>query len=143
MALEQEKEVNIRDEALLKHLTSDQIAILRDKATETPFSGKYLHHNEDGVYACAVCGTELFRSSQKYESNVESLQGWPSFADVASSTAVTLAEDDSQGMHRVEVTCSTCGGHLGHLFPDDSSPTGQHYCINSASLNFSGKKPKA
>lgn len=128
--------MNIHDDAAVTHLTSKQIAVLRNKATEAPFSGEYLHVSTPGVYACAACRATLFRSDQKYESDQVSLQGWPSFADVISAGAVKLAEDTSHGMHRTEVLCSNCGGHLGHIFDDASSPSGQHYCINSASLAF-------
>lgn len=129
--------MNIHDATDSKHLSEEQLAVLRDKGTEAPYSGQYLHHSENGVYTCAACGTELFRSSQKYESNQLSLQGWPSFADAAASGAVRLEADDSHGMQRTEVVCATCGGHLGHLFDDDSSPSGKHYCINSVCLGFS------
>lgn len=128
--------MNIRDAVAVAHLTSEQIAVLRDKATEAPFSGEYLHASAPGVYVCAACHTTLFRSNQKYDSDQVSLQGWPSFADVISAGAVRLAEDTSHGMQRTEVLCSTCGGHLGHIFDDTSSPSGQHYCINSVSLTF-------
>ena len=128
--------MNIHDEALTKKLTKEQLAVLRDKGTEPPFSGEYFKHNANGVYTCAACGSELFKSEQKYDSDQPGLEGWPSFADVAGSDAVEFENDDRYGMHRIEVTCKTCGGHLGHVFPDDSSPTGQHYCINSTSLAF-------
>jgi peptide-methionine (R)-S-oxide reductase len=99
-------------------------------------SGKLLHNDKTGDYRCAACGAVVFKSDTKYESNLPGLEGWPSFADVAASGAVELKDDDSLGMHRTEVVCQNCGSHLGHLFPDDSSPTGQHYCINSAALDF-------
>jgi len=86
-----------------------------------------------------ACGTLLFKSDTKYDSSIPGLEGWPSFADVAAGDAVELSEDNSLGMNRTEVTCKNCGSHLGHLFDDESSPTGQHYCINSESLNFKKK----
>jgi peptide-methionine (R)-S-oxide reductase len=93
------------------------------------------------MYTCAVCGAELFPSDKKYESNLPGLAGWPSFYDVAKSSAVTLSPDDSLGMHRTEVTCANCGSHLGHLFDNDpDSPNNLHYCINSAALDFEPKK---
>lgn len=131
--------MNIQDDALTKKLTKEQLAVLRDKGTEAPFSGEFFKHNAAGVYTCAACGMELFTSEQKYDSDQPGLEGWPSFADVAGSDAVRFEDDDRYGMHRIEVVCKTCGGHLGHVFPDDSSPTGQHYCINSVSLGFSPK----
>jgi len=124
------------DEELKKKLTPEQYHILREKGTETPFSGKYLDHKENGMYTCAVCAAELFSSDKKYDSNVPGLAGWPSFYDFAKSSAVELTPDNSLGMHRIEVSCSNCGSHLGHLFDDHTSPNGQHFCINSASLAF-------
>jgi peptide-methionine (R)-S-oxide reductase len=124
------------DEELKSRLTPEQYHILREKGTEAPFSGKFLDHNEKGVYTCMVCGAELFSSKTKYDSTVPGLMGWPSFYDVAKSGAVKLSDDNSLGMHRVEVTCANCGSHLGHLFDDKSAPNGQHYCINSACLGF-------
>jgi peptide-methionine (R)-S-oxide reductase len=117
-------------------LTPEQYRVLRKKGTETPGTGQLLHNDKTGEYACAGCGTVLFTSDTKYESTIPGLIGWPSFADPADSDAVIQQDDNSLGMHRTEIICKTCGGHLGHLFPDDSSPTGQHYCINSAALDF-------
>lgn len=131
--------MQLSDEEWKKKLTPEQYAVLRQKGTEAPGTGKYLNHDENGVYTCAACGAELFKSGTKYESTVPGLIGWPSFADPANNNAVVLSDDNSLGMNRVEVTCKNCGGHLGHLFPDDSSPNGKHYCINSVSLDF---KPK-
>lgn len=117
-------------------LTPEQYHVLREKGTEAPGTGKYLYNDEHGVYHCAACGAELFKSDTKYESTVPGLVGWPSFSDAATSDAVILSDDNSLGMHRTEVTCKNCGSHLGHLFPDDSSPNGKHFCINSAALDF-------
>jgi peptide-methionine (R)-S-oxide reductase len=132
------------DEELKKKLTPEQYRILRENGTEAPFSGKYLNHNEKGMYTCAVCGQELFKSDDKYDSKTPGLIGWPSFANVASSKAVKLTEDKSMGMHRVEVTCANCGSHLGHVFKADDAPKGgMHFCINSACLGFLPQdKPK-
>jgi len=124
------------DEELKKKLTPEQYHILREKGTEAPFTGKLLENKEQGAYVCPVCGNELFKSDQKFDSG----SGWPSFYDVASTGAVKLSEDNSGGMRRVEVTCAVCGSHLGHVFNDAyDQPTGQRFCINSASLDFMPK----
>jgi peptide-methionine (R)-S-oxide reductase len=123
-------------------LSEQQRNVLRNKGTEPAFSGEYLNHDKPGVYKCVSCGAELFTSSHKYESTIPGLMGWPSFADVASSGAVELKDDNSLGMKRTEVVCKKCGGHLGHLFNDPSSPTEKHYCINSCVLNFKPKEQK-
>ncbi len=113
-------------------LTPEQQKVLFDKATEAPFSGALLHHNERGDYVCANCEAVLFDSKRKYDSGC----GWPSF-DEAIEGAVTYNEDISHGMARTEITCANCGGHLGHVFPDGpSETTGQRYCVNSLSLAF-------
>ena len=120
-----------------KKLTPEQYKILREKGTEIPFSGDHLKPSREGVYSCVACGSELFHTKTQYDSSFIGLQGWPSFGDVAKSDAVELIDDHDYGMQRVEVVCKKCGGHLGHLFEDDDdSPTGKHYCINSACLAF-------
>lgn len=124
------------DEQWQAKLTPEQYQILRQKGTEAPFSGKFLDNTTPGEYHCAACGNFLFQSDTKYESDIPGLAGWPSFAEVARSDAVELRDDNSHGMQRIEAICSKCGGHLGHLFDDKSSPTNKHYCINSVALDF-------
>lgn len=121
-------------------LTPEQYRVLREKGTETPFTGKLLHNDKTGDYTCAACGTVLFKSDAKYDTNTPGLVGWPSFSEVADSEKVELKDDDSLGMQRTEVICKTCGSHLGHIFDDRESPTGKHFCINSAALDFKEKK---
>lgn len=128
--------MQVSNDELRKKLTPEQYHVLREKGTEAPFSGKLLQNAETGEYKCLVCGSVLFKSDAKYESNSPGLAGWPSFADVAGSDAVDLVPDNSWGMDRTEVVCKTCGSHLGHLFDDDDSPSGKHYCINSCALDF-------
>lgn len=121
-----------------KKLSDQQKDVLLGKATETPFSGKWLHNEEEGKYVCAACGNVLFDSVHKFESG----SGWPSFYDAASSNALKLKEDRSQGLQRVEVTCGKCGGHLGHVFHDaPDQPTGLRFCVNSCALDFAPQKP--
>lgn len=117
-------------------LTPEQYHILREKGTERAFTGHLTNNHDDGIYHCAACNAPLFKSDTKFDSG----SGWPSFWDPVSPTAVQLHEDVSHGMRRVEVTCATCGSHLGHVFPDGPrETTGQRYCINSASLGFEKK----
>ena len=114
-----------------KKLTPEQYRVLRQKQNEAPFTGKLLSNKDSGSYTCAGCGAELFNSKTKFDSG----SGWPSFYDVAKTGAVKLEEDNSFGMQRIEVTCTKCGGHLGHVFDDAyDQPTGQRFCINSCAL---------
>jgi peptide-methionine (R)-S-oxide reductase len=119
----------------MKELTPEQHRILRKKGTEAPFSGEFYKHDEAGNYSCAACDSQLFSSETKFDSG----SGWPSFYDAIDKAAVKLIEDSSHGMNRTEVVCAKCDGHLGHVFPDGPTPTGQRYCINSTSLGFEKK----
>jgi len=126
-----------KDNALWKQqLPPERFAILRQGATEPPWTGELLTEKRDGVYSCAGCGQKLFDASTKFESG----SGWPSFFDAIEPGVVELHEDKSLGMVRTEVTCAACGGHLGHVFPDAyDTPTGQRYCMNSLALEFAPK----
>ena len=115
-----------------KELTPEQFRILRQKGTERPFTGPYNDFKGEGVFACAGCGETLFDSRTKYNSG----SGWPSFFQPSSPTVLEEHQDAGHGMQRIEITCAKCGGHLGHVFPDGPAPTGQRYCVNSASLSF-------
>jgi peptide-methionine (R)-S-oxide reductase len=128
------KEKIVKTEAEWRaELTPEQYAVTRQKATERPFTGEYVHNKADGTYVCVACGQPLFASDTKFESGT----GWPSFWDVIQTGNVELHEDNSYGMRRVEVVCSLCGSHLGHLFEDGPrDTTGLRYCINSVALKF-------
>ncbi len=118
-----------------KQLTSEEFYVARQNGTEAPFSGKYYTNSDEGIYRCICCGEALFESDTKFDSGT----GWPSYFE-SIEDAITEIKDYTHGMLRVEVRCSSCDAHLGHLFPDGPEPTGQRYCINSVSLNFEDKE---
>ncbi len=126
------QKVELTDGEWKAKLTQDQYDVLRKAGTEPPFTGQYVHVKDNGVYACAGCGAELFRSDAKYDSGT----GWPSFWEPISPDAVELHRDWSMLVPRTEVRCAGCGGHLGHVFADGPQPTGQRYCMNSCALSL-------
>jgi len=126
------REIDKSEQEWREELTPQQYDVLRRAGTEPPFTGEYVFNKSDGTYRCAACGGALFASDAKFESGT----GWPSFTEPAVAAAVELRPDNSLFMHRTEVLCRRCGGHLGHVFDDGPGPEGKRYCINSASLSF-------
>jgi len=124
--------VHKTDEEWRQMLTEEQYRVTRRKGTERAFTGALWDNKKEGVYVCVCCGQPLFDAQTKFDSGT----GWPSFTVPADRANVELHDDNSYGMHRIEVTCAACGGHLGHVFPDGPGETGERYCINSCSLEF-------
>jgi peptide-methionine (R)-S-oxide reductase len=131
-------DVRKTDDEWRQELTPEAYEVLRRAGTEPPFSGKFVHNKESGMYKCGACGADLFSSDTKFESGT----GWPSFYEPAVAENIVAHEDGSHGMIRTEVTCRRCGSHLGHVFPDGPNPTGLRYCINSLSLDFESADEK-
>lgn len=127
-----QSENDMTDQEWKNQLNAQAYSVLRQKATEPPFTGLYWNHHKPGEYYCAGCGQLLFHSQKKYDSG----SGWPSFWESVDSNAFVLVSDTSHGMIRTEVLCARCGGHLGHVFNDGPQPTGLRYCINSAAMSF-------
>lgn len=125
------------DEEWKDQLTEEQYRILRKKGTEAPHTGKYNLHFDDGAYECAACNAKLFESEAKFKSNC----GWPSF-DQAIEGSIEFINDTTFGMIRTEILCANCGGHIGHVFDDGPTATGERFCVNSASIDFTNENNK-
>jgi peptide-methionine (R)-S-oxide reductase len=135
-AMENKLEINRTEEEWKKILTPEQYYVLREKGTDSPFSGKFYLHKEEGMYSCAACGNELFSSDMKFASNC----GWPSFDRELAGGKIKQVRDTTHGMIRIEILCAKCGSHLGHIFDDGPTVTGQRYCVNSTSIAFEPEK---
>lgn len=132
------KKMSKTDKEWKDELTEEQYRVMRQKGTEVPYSGEFVYSKDEGVYKCSACESPIFKSDAKYDSTTPGLLGWPSFSE-AIKGSVEYKDDNDLGMARTEVVCANCGGHLGHVFDDPSSPNGKHYCINSVCLGFNPK----
>lgn len=128
-------QMKLTEQQWQQKLTEEEFRVCRQKGTEPPFSGELLHQNDKGDYLCKCCGTKLFSSETKFDAGC----GWPSFFDQHGDN-VQFTEDNSHGMQRIEITCKHCDAHLGHVFNDGPTPTGQRYCVNSLSVSFEPEK---
>jgi peptide-methionine (R)-S-oxide reductase len=128
----EQEQVQLTEEQWREKLTPEQFDVLRRQGTERAFTGEYWNVKDDGVYRCAGCDAELFDANTKFDSGT----GWPSFTEPLVAEAVETREDVTYGMRRIEAVCKRCGGHLGHVFPDGPGPSGERWCINSASLKL-------
>jgi peptide-methionine (R)-S-oxide reductase len=126
------REIRKTDAEWRAQLDAEQYAVARQGGTERAFTGKYWDHSEPGSYQCIGCGTPLFAAGSKFDAGC----GWPSYSEPINATVVERLVDRSHGMERVEVRCNRCGSHLGHVFNDGPAPTGERFCINSASIDF-------
>ena len=131
-----QEKIEKSDEEWRSELTEEEYLVCRQKGTERPFSGEYHDSKEQGMYQCRCCGEPLFSSETKYDSG----SGWPSFFQPLSDDGITEERDTTHGMSRTEILCSSCGSHLGHVFPDGPQPTGLRYCVNSLSLKLDKNK---
>lgn len=126
------KKFQLTEEQWREKLTPEEFRVCRQKGTERPYTGELLNVKDNGEFTCKCCGALLFKSDHKFDSGC----GWPSFYEEAAEGNIEYIEDFSHGMHRIEIICSHCDSHLGHVFPDGPQPTGKRYCVNSVSINF-------
>ena len=136
--MDETKKISKSEEEWRKFLTPEQYHVLREKGTDLPYTGRFYLHKEKGMYVCAGCGSELFSSEMKFDSDC----GWPSFDREITGGKIKQIKDTSHGMVRIEIVCAKCDSHLGHLFDDGPTLTGKRYCVNSTSIDFKEAKKK-